>query len=233
MDGVDGGSCAACGVGYGSQHLAKGLPEARVVGVDRDARAIGIARNRFAHSRVTILEDDCQKLGAAAQHGPFDAIVSFETLEHLPRPAEFLARCHDLLAPDGTFIISTPNSRVTAAEHASICAYHEREYTAPEFVELLHAAGFAGMTLWGQRLSALGRLRDQVRAEVNRLRSSPLVRAGRWLQTLRGRAPAPLPLPSEAGDFEVVPLGSAEECDALGGAGPLVVIAVVASPKRS
>ncbi|MCX7734836.1 MAG: class I SAM-dependent methyltransferase [bacterium] len=40
----------------------------------------------------------------------FDTILIFEVIEHVHNPESFLKRAVELLAPDGTMIISTPNS---------------------------------------------------------------------------------------------------------------------------
>jgi SAM-dependent methyltransferase len=45
----------------------------------------------------------------------FAAIVFWHSLEHLPRPAEALARAADLLAPGGVLVIAAPNSESVQA----------------------------------------------------------------------------------------------------------------------
>ena len=217
---------AACGVGYGSHYLAKqGID--RVTAVDRDAHALQIAAQRFAHSGITFLQDDCHTLAKAAERGPFAAIVSFETLEHLPKPVDFLASCHSVLEPGGVLIMSTPNRPVSSADGPVAWHFHEQEYTAPEFVDLLTKAGFRELRLFGQQMTALGQLRQDARAEINLLRSNPFVRAGRWLQqALRGASAFAPPLPERVQDFEIVSIASPEECDAMGRSGPFVLIAV-------
>ncbi len=42
-------------------------------------------------------------------HGPFDLIVSFQVIEHLPDPLVFLQNLNALLAEDGTILIETPS----------------------------------------------------------------------------------------------------------------------------
>lgn len=147
-------------------------------------------------------------------------MVSFETVEHLRRPADLLKRCRKLLVAGGLLIASTPNR---GAETASLDwnNYREHEYTVAELGLLLAEAGFGQVALYGQRLTALGEFRREVRAELN------LLRAGQRLQRLvRGRT-KPLPvLPERIGDFETVPFGNAQECDALGASGPSVLIAL-------
>jgi 2-polyprenyl-3-methyl-5-hydroxy-6-metoxy-1,4-benzoquinol methylase len=214
---------AATGVGYGAAYLADRCG-VRIVAVDRDARAVHLARAHFHRPLVEYLEDDCTTLTQAADgRGPYDAVVSFETIEHLADPAPFLRRAASLLTPHGLLIASTPNG---TADGGHAWDYHEREYTAPEFEALLDAAGFRSVRLFGQRLTAIGQLRRDVRGEINRLRFNPFARAGFWLQRrLRGFTPGPA-LPEQANDFEIVPFASADECERQGAEGPFVLIAV-------
>lgn len=217
---------AACGVGYGAAYMAAAAAVS-VVAVDRDARALDVARARFARAGVTPVQDDCHTLAAVDALGPFDAVVTFETIEHLPKPEQFLARCRELLTPAGFLVASTPNVAVRGPAGSAEWDFHEREYTAAELVSLLVAAGFRGVTLYGQRVTAIGRLRGEVRGELNLLRFSPFIRLGLWMQrVLRGRS-RPLPaLPEQIDDFEIAALESAAACDALGDGGPFALIAV-------
>jgi SAM-dependent methyltransferase len=196
------------------------------VAADRDAGALQIAADRFPHRAVTRVQDDCHTLAPCQPLGPFDAVVSFETVEHLRRPADLLKRCRKLLVAGGLLIASTPNR---GAETASLDwnNYHEHEYTVDELGLLLAEAGFGQVALYGQRLTALVEFRREVRAELNLLRFNPFFRAGQRLQRLvRGRT-KPLPvLPERIGDFETVPFENAQECDALGASGPSVLIAL-------
>jgi SAM-dependent methyltransferase len=216
----------ACGVGYGSAHLNDAVGVS-VVAVDRDPGALDVARARFARAGVTPVRDDCHTLASVDAFGPFDAVVTFETIEHLPKPEQFLAHCRQLLTPAGFLVASTPNVAVRGPAGSAEWDFHEREYTASELVSMLAAAGFRGVTLYGQRVTAIGRLRGEVRGELNLLRFNPFNRLGLWVQrVVRGR-PRPLPaLPERLDDFEIAALESASKCDAMGEGGPFVLIAV-------
>jgi SAM-dependent methyltransferase len=78
------------------------------------------------------------------EHGVFDHIVCFETIEHIEPDREFLIELRRLLASDGHMLISTPNRAVTSPNDARpLSPFHVREYLLPEFCELLRSAGFA------------------------------------------------------------------------------------------
>lgn len=124
----------ACGVGYGAHFLGtRDIGE--IVAVDNDASALDSARKHFSHPAIRYVQDDAHTLLQAKRHGPFDAIVSFETIEHLKRPADFLSACRECLRASDLLIISTPNA--AAHETGAKWEYHEKEFNAPEFEALL------------------------------------------------------------------------------------------------
>jgi SAM-dependent methyltransferase len=215
---------AACGVGYGSKFL--GESGIKMVAVDRDASALAIARARFSDPNVRFVQDDCEQL-ANISNDSFDAVVSFETLEHLPHPERFLSRCRQMLKSGGTLIISTPNGNLRENEVKTEWEFHEKEYSAAEFIALLEQAGFGEIRLWGQEYTEIGRLRDQVRAELNRIHSNPFFRLGRMLQRILRHHPlAWAVLPESLDDFVLKPFARAEELDQLGKQGPFVVVGI-------
>jgi SAM-dependent methyltransferase len=98
----------ACGEGYGSALLAGFAVD--VVGVDIDADAIAHARGqygslanlRFAQGFATALP---------LPDASVDAVVSFETIEHLPAADQprMLAEIARVLTPNGMLLLSAPN----------------------------------------------------------------------------------------------------------------------------
>lgn len=100
----------ACGAGYGSKLLADAHPDAEIVGVDYDERAIDHARKTYEGKNlsyrvgnvVTWREGDGKPLGR------FDAIVSFDTIEHLLHREIALLELAENLSPDGMLLLSTP-----------------------------------------------------------------------------------------------------------------------------
>lgn len=127
----------ACGVGYGAWMLA--AAGHAVIAVDRSQEAIDYARAHYARAGVTFM------CATAELYDPrqnpvvnsFDAIVSFETIEHLRHPEPILEKWRDL-AP--LLIASVPNEAVFP--HAGRIKHHFRHYRPFEFKELLEKAGY-------------------------------------------------------------------------------------------
>lgn len=133
----------ACGVGYGSWLMA--CSGCQVTAVDASKEAIEYARENYAHHDVNFI---CKTAEAyeIPPNGRFDAIVCFETLEHLEDPAPLLAKWAgwtDML------IASVPNEAVFP--HQGRIKFHHRHYRPFEFKELVEGAGFDVKTWHGQR----------------------------------------------------------------------------------
>ena len=64
-----------------------------------------------------------------------DVIVSFETIEHLPKFEQFLKNMGETLAKDGKFFISTPMAKETTTNN--INPYHEIEWSFTDFQTLI------------------------------------------------------------------------------------------------
>ena len=120
----------ACGVGYGSRLLKDSLAAAVLVtGVDCSKEAIEYANAHYAWPGLTFRVGDALTF----DDGPFDAVVSLETIEHLPDPQPFIHRVTTrLLRPDGIFIGSVP---VTPSMDAN--PHHRHDFTARSFRKLL------------------------------------------------------------------------------------------------
>ncbi len=123
----------ACGVGYGSRYLKDSLPAALITGVDSSADAIEYANHRYSLPKLKFGIADAMSF----DDGPFDAVVSLETIEHLPDPQRFLQRVTTrLLRPGGIFIASVP---VTPSMDAN--PHHLHDFTARSFRKLLANQG--------------------------------------------------------------------------------------------
>lgn len=130
----------ACGCGYGSWILHKAGLE--VTGVDISGEAISYAEKNYQGPKYICAD-------ALEVKGNWDAIVTFETLEHLDRPEILLAN----LKGKG-LVASVPNEEVMPfrAEHFAGDAYpHRRHYTPKEFDELLESTGHKVLRRYSQK----------------------------------------------------------------------------------
>ncbi len=140
----------ACGTGYGLPLLQA---EAEIViGVDVDWDAAREARRAVGNgSAWVILADGCRLPFA---DGSFDAVTSFETLEHLQRRAWFLAELRRVLTPQGVCVLSTPNAHYTKPVNGKPHnPYHVYEYTPAELRAEL-SVHFTVAAMLGQTLDA-------------------------------------------------------------------------------
>ncbi len=161
-----------CGSGHGIVDLA---PAAlRVVGVDRVApdRAARRGAIRFVRADLGGIPLAC---------AGFDLVVSFQVIEHLADPGDYLSEIARLLRPDGAALISTPNRLTSDGENP----YHEHEYLADELEARLHEH-FARVEMRG--VGASPRVARYAEARLRRIRTitrlDPL--------GLRRRLPRPL-----------------------------------------
>jgi SAM-dependent methyltransferase len=82
--------------------------------------------------------------------GSFDAVVSFETLEHIRPYRKFLLDCRRVLRVDGLLIVSTPNRRIFSPDVAKPPnPFHVKEFWPDEFRRLIDGL-FAEVELFGQ-----------------------------------------------------------------------------------
>jgi SAM-dependent methyltransferase len=82
-----------------------------------------------------------------------DAIVSFETIEHLPAQREMLAEFRRVLAPSGMLVISSPNRPVYNEGGAIENHFHVKELDRAELKALLDP-GFPQQAWYAQSVLA-------------------------------------------------------------------------------
>ncbi len=96
-----------CGFGLFAAYFGQTHPLRRIVGVDPDARRIGIARRVAASLDLkdhTFVAGDVR---SAAVEGPFAAAYVLDVMHHLPRDDQrrVLERLRGLLAPGGILLV--------------------------------------------------------------------------------------------------------------------------------
>ena len=122
---------AGCGAGYGSAELARAAHT--VIGLDRAPEAVDFARAHYQLPNLFFEQASCTSLPHA--EGAFDLVVSFEVLEHLEDWRGFLLEVRRVLAPNGQFVVSTPNKLYyeESRGHSGANPFHVHEF---EFEEL-------------------------------------------------------------------------------------------------
>src|SRR6185369_7080809 len=133
----------ACGVGYGTAILVSSNDQiVRATGVDISEEAVGYAREHYGGSRTQFVHADALTFCDGA---PFDNIVSLETIEHVPKPGEFLLHLAGLLKPGGILIGSVP---VTPSVDAN--PHHRTDFSERSFRALGRDLGLVEMDCLSQ-----------------------------------------------------------------------------------
>ncbi|MBK6836791.1 MAG: class I SAM-dependent methyltransferase [Bacteroidetes bacterium] len=139
----------ACGNGYGSFILANASIE-EVVGGDIDANTIEECNNKFWAKNLTFSVIDGTQL--QFEDGYFDAVVSFETIEHTTNYMDMLKEFKRVIKDSGVVIISTPNIIINSPSGKVLNPYHTQEWKYTELKEILERE-FSSVQIFGQKYS--------------------------------------------------------------------------------
>lgn len=168
-----------CGSGYGTRSLASA--EGDVVGLDR---VYPDPAQRRGHGRF--VRGDLSAL--PFRPASFSRIVSFQVIEHLEDPTEYIDAIATLLHPDGVALITTPNLLTSDG----VNPFHVHEYRADELAARL-AERFEEVEMRGIGMSE--RVRSYMHARSARIRRimrlDPMNLRARlpaaWIEWLFGR----------------------------------------------
>jgi ubiquinone/menaquinone biosynthesis C-methylase UbiE len=122
---------SGCGTGYGVNELARSA--AWVVGADIALEAAEYARSHATNSNSSFLQASATALPFSS--GTFDMVTAFEVIEHLASWRDLLSEARRVLAPEGLFLVSTPN-RLYYADSRRLDGpnpYHVHEFEFEEF----------------------------------------------------------------------------------------------------
>lgn len=126
---------AACGTGYGSEILARSVK--KVVGLEISDHALDWGRKHHQRENVELRKADLnKKLDFSDNY--FDAIVSFETLEHVANQDNLLSEFKRVLRPGGVLIISSPDRDIITTKGGAQNEYHINELSKKEFVDTMN-----------------------------------------------------------------------------------------------
>lgn len=147
----------ASGFGYGTiMLLQKGC---NVIGADYDSDAVSNAIRRWGYPNFI----QADALDLPFDDEIFDAVVSFETIEHVNDGDRFLSEMKRVLKRGGIFICSTPNIRYTSHPQ-----YHKKEYYPEEFYKLVKKY-FHDVECYAQFIGYTDRIKDLVRWKLKPL----------------------------------------------------------------
>lgn len=136
----------ACGIGYGSLMLSNST-QGLVTGVDIDEGAIQYAKTHYGDTKVNYICADAKTVNLMQDQ--FNAITSFETIEHVDFAQLLVDKFYSLLKKNGVLICSTPNEDVMPYDSDKF-KYHVKHYTVSELINLLSSAGFKNIELYTQ-----------------------------------------------------------------------------------
>lgn len=103
LSALPGGELLDVGCGSGDWMASMSARGWKTTGVDFDADAVDVARQRGLEVHCGALED--QRFSEAR----FDAVTLNQVIEHVPDPLGTLRECARVLKPEGRLIVSTPN----------------------------------------------------------------------------------------------------------------------------
>lgn len=136
-----------CGEGYGTKLLSQSV--GKIIGLDVDKNTIAHCSGKYgaenclfsAYDGVIIPYDD----------STFDAVVSFQVIEHIQDDINYISEIYRVLKGNGVFILTTPNrtNRLKPGQKPWN-KFHIREYYPEELEKILNNK-FYDIKIWGIR----------------------------------------------------------------------------------
>jgi SAM-dependent methyltransferase len=133
----------ACGTGIGTHYLIQAGARS-CLGLDIDPGAAAYAKATYQDCAFA----QCDGTSLCLADASVDAVVSFETIEHVKDQTAFLLECRRVLTPGGVLICSTPNRTLSC--WGATNPFHFRELTVKEFADLLRPM-FSHVQLYAQK----------------------------------------------------------------------------------
>jgi len=140
-----------CGFGLFAAYFGQTHPGRRIVGIDPDARRIGLARDVAARLGLTDHEFHVGDVRDATIEGPFDAAYVLDVMHHLPRGDQrrVLERLRGLLVPGGVLVVKD----ITTEPRAGLLFTEALDRLMVGWGEPL---AYRHHREWGEMLSELG-----------------------------------------------------------------------------
>ena len=123
----------ACGEGYGSSLMSELAKE--VIGIDNSQSTINHAKAKYQRDNLYFI--CANAVNTTLSTHSVDAVISFETIEHLIEQEEMLVEVIRVLKPDGLLIISSPDKKYYSDLTGHKNPFHLKELYFAEFKHLL------------------------------------------------------------------------------------------------
>ncbi len=134
-----------CGEGYGTNLLAKKV--GKIIGLDVDKKTIDHATKKYGSENCIFSLYDGKII--PYKGSIFDAVVSFQVIEHVRDDANYVSEIFRVLKPEGIFLVTTPNATYRIQQGQKPWnRYHIREYY-PDELETVLKNMFSDITIWG------------------------------------------------------------------------------------
>lgn len=137
-----------CGSGYGTHLMAAHCQE--IFGVDIAADAVDFANERYSGDNLEYRQiGNIETTPLPFDDGTFDAVISFQVMEHIEQVDKYLDEIRRVLRDDGIVIIATPDktTRLFPGQRPWN-EYHVVEYGPDDFRRKL-ADNFSEIELYG------------------------------------------------------------------------------------
>lgn len=144
-----------CGSGALLSRIGRAFPDAILVGIDMEPRALALARHRLPSAEFMQGDLDADA-GAVLARGA-DAVVCSEVLEHLATPERALCLAREILRPGGRVVVTVPAGAMNDFDRV---IGHRKHYRPDELTALMVGAGFHDVrtSAWGFPFHTLFRI---------------------------------------------------------------------------
>ncbi|NMX21367.1 hypothetical protein C5S30_02795 [ANME-1 cluster archaeon GoMg4] len=155
-----------CGEGYGTSFLSKSVK--KIIGLDVDEQIVKHAQKKYGSTNCIFQVYNGKKI--PFKENSFDAIISFQVIEHVQDDRSFVLEIYRILKQKGLFMLTTPNRTCRLKpEQKPWNPFHVREYYPYELENLLKSI-FHEVQILGIR----GKEEVQ-KIEINRVKPNPLI----------------------------------------------------------
>lgn len=149
-----------CGCGFHDVAFAQSDFVERVDAIDYSPRSIERAEISYSHPKVRRWVADLREFPAETQ---YDLVASFQVIEHLDAPQDYLAMCTRVCRSGGVVAIATPNLNrlhnlvrlATLKPRILVDPQHFREYSAGDIERMARPFGLRRVGLFGYGLNGL------------------------------------------------------------------------------